>query len=119
MISPVSPTVPDSDETSQTTTSTSTKKAAKTANKNGEAKPPAVQPVTEKAAPAAAADVKIELNENASLVLEKRYLRKDNQGKPCETPEELFHRVAHHIASAEMNYGSDIDQWENNVSTLL
>ena len=42
---------------------------------------------------------------NAKTVLERRYLRKDDQGRPIETPSDMFHRVAHHIAQAEKNYG--------------
>ncbi len=43
-----------------------------------------------------------ELTENAHTVLAKRYLKKDpTNGKVCETPRELFWRVAAHIAKAE------------------
>jgi ribonucleoside-diphosphate reductase alpha chain len=47
------------------------------------------------------------LSENAKRVLERRYLRKDNKGRPVETPEQMFRRVAHNIAKAEKNYGDD------------
>ncbi len=50
---------------------------------------------------------RLELSENALTVLRKRYLKKDPQGKPIETPEKMFRRVAHHIARAEKNYGAD------------
>ncbi|MBW2349452.1 MAG: vitamin B12-dependent ribonucleotide reductase [Deltaproteobacteria bacterium] len=46
------------------------------------------------------------LSENAARVLERRYLRKDAAGRPTETPQQMFRRVAHHIARAEKNYGS-------------
>ncbi len=52
---------------------------------------------------------KARISENAMVVLEKRYLKKDRDGKVIETPEELFYRVAHHIASAELKYNSDAD----------
>lgn len=43
-----------------------------------------------------------DLTENALKVLERRYLKKDpNTSKVCETPRELFWRVAAHIAKAE------------------
>jgi ribonucleoside-diphosphate reductase alpha chain len=46
----------------------------------------------------------IKLTENARRVLEKRYLKKDKQGKVIETPEEMFRRVARAIAVAERVY---------------
>ena len=57
----------------------------------------------------------IKLTENALKVLEKRYLNKDKSGKPTETPEQLFHRVARAIAAAELIYNdkADIGKWEN------
>ena len=45
------------------------------------------------------------LTKNAVTVLEKRYLRKDENGRPIETPEGMFHRVACAIAAAESAYG--------------
>ncbi|MFA5085146.1 MAG: adenosylcobalamin-dependent ribonucleoside-diphosphate reductase, partial [Candidatus Omnitrophota bacterium] len=51
------------------------------------------------------ADVNKELSANAIKVLEKRYLRKDANGKLIETPEELFRRVAKNIATADSYYG--------------
>jgi len=47
---------------------------------------------------------KIPLSDNARVVLERRYLAKDDAGRPVETPEELFRRVAHNIAQAELLY---------------
>ena len=51
----------------------------------------------------------IELTGNAIQVLERRYLRKDNRGEVIEAPEEMFHRVAQAIASAELIYNSEAD----------
>jgi len=45
------------------------------------------------------------LSAPAIAVLEKRYLRKDAQGRVIETPEEMFCRVARNIAEAERFYG--------------
>ncbi len=42
---------------------------------------------------------------NALKVLEKRYLKKNEEGKIVETPHELFKRVAKNIASADLHYG--------------
>ena len=45
------------------------------------------------------------LSQNARTVLEKRYLVKDKSGKPVETPEEMFWRVATVVAEADRRYG--------------
>ena len=34
------------------------------------------------------------LSENGLKVLEKRYLKRDKDGNPMETPKDLFYRVA-------------------------
>jgi ribonucleotide reductase alpha subunit len=47
----------------------------------------------------------IALTENARTVLQKRYLRKGEDGKPVETEEEMFWRVAYHVALAEKTLG--------------
>ncbi len=39
--------------------------------------------------------------ENALRVLQNRYLKKDDQGQICETPVQLFHRVADHVSGVE------------------
>jgi len=50
---------------------------------------------------------RVPLSDNARRVLRRRYLKKDSNGKITETPEQMFRRVAHHIAKAEKNYGGD------------
>ena len=45
------------------------------------------------------------LSENARRVLKRRYLKKDSQGNVIETPEQMFKRVARHIAKAEKKFG--------------
>ena len=47
----------------------------------------------------------LNLSANALKVLEKRYLKKDEDGKVVENPEDLFRRVARSIASADLQYG--------------
>jgi len=51
----------------------------------------------------------IVLSPNALTVLERRYLKKDEEGKVNEDPKELFKRVAINIASADKIYELDID----------
>ncbi|MEW6376267.1 MAG: adenosylcobalamin-dependent ribonucleoside-diphosphate reductase [Thermodesulfobacteriota bacterium] len=48
------------------------------------------------------------LTSHAITILEKRYLKKDAQGKVIESPEEMFWRVARNIAEAERFYGNRI-----------
>jgi ribonucleoside-diphosphate reductase alpha chain len=64
------------------------------------------------------------LTDNALAVLRARYLAREN-GVVVETPEQLFRRVATHIASAELRYGAAADQvaeaaqrFERMMSTL-
>ncbi|MBA3070954.1 MAG: adenosylcobalamin-dependent ribonucleoside-diphosphate reductase, partial [Nitrospirae bacterium] len=47
----------------------------------------------------------LSLTQNAIKVLEKRYLKKNEEGKIVETPHELFKRVARSVASADLHYG--------------
>jgi ribonucleoside-diphosphate reductase alpha chain len=65
--------------------------------------------------------IKIGLSDNALVVLESRYLKKDKNGKVIETPEEMFRRVAKSIASAEKKYNenADIDFWENEFYRIM
>jgi len=55
----------------------------------------------------------LRLSENALKVLERRYLKKDENGKVIETPEEMFLRVARAIASADRNYGKTEEETAN------
>lgn len=48
--------------------------------------------------------MELNLSENALKVLERRYLKKDEEGKIVETPKEMFGRVARAIASADKQY---------------
>ena len=63
-----------------------------------------------------------EISENALKVLEKRYLKKDSQGRVIETPQEMFRRVAHAIAVADKEYEAGeqvIEQLENDFYNMM
>jgi ribonucleoside-diphosphate reductase alpha chain len=51
----------------------------------------------------------LNLSANALKVLERRYLKKDEDGKVVEKPEDLLRRVARSIASADLQYGKSPD----------
>ncbi len=51
----------------------------------------------------------MKLTENAKTVLERRYLKRDAQGRALETVEELFRRVADAIAQADRSYDPQAD----------
>lgn len=46
-----------------------------------------------------------EFSLSALKIMQQRYLRKDEKGVVTESPEQLFERVAHNIAKADLNYG--------------
>lgn len=47
-----------------------------------------------------------ELSDNARVVLERRYLKRNQQGTVQETPEQMFWRVARVIAEVDRDYGA-------------
>ena len=49
------------------------------------------------------------VTDNSRIVLERRYLKKDEKGEVNERPEDMFWRVARHIAQAETKYDPDAD----------
>ncbi len=49
------------------------------------------------------------LTDNARQVLMKRYVRRGDDGKPCETAEEMFWRVAYHVAKVAATWNEDIE----------
>ncbi|MGH7699048.1 MAG: vitamin B12-dependent ribonucleotide reductase, partial [Gemmatimonadales bacterium] len=48
----------------------------------------------------------LDLSPNAHTVLERRYLVKDEHGRPAESAEDLFWRVARTVAAADAAYGA-------------
>lgn len=63
----------------------------------------------------------LSLTSNAMKVLEKRYLKKDDTGKPVETAEDMFRRVAKNIASADLLYDptADIKEIEEEFYNIM
>ncbi|MBW7959217.1 MAG: adenosylcobalamin-dependent ribonucleoside-diphosphate reductase [Candidatus Promineofilum sp.] len=59
------------------------------------------------------------LPENSLAVLRRRYLRRGPDGEPVETVEEMFHRVAHHIALVEADHGGDVAATEDTFYKLM
>ncbi len=62
---------------------------------------------------------KVELTENARQVLIRRYVRRGDDGKPVETVEEMFWRVAWHVAKVETGWGGDAEQRAREFYSLL
>jgi ribonucleoside-diphosphate reductase alpha chain len=63
----------------------------------------------------------IELSANALKVLQRRYLKKGENGELLETPEEMFRRVARAIAQAERLYNpaAPVEEWEETFYQLM
>ncbi len=53
---------------------------------------------------------KANLTDNARQVLMKRYVRRGDDGKPAENVEEMFWRVAYHVAKVEEAWDADIQE---------
>ena len=65
----------------------------------------------------------VSLSANARTVLEKRYLVKNEKGKPVEQPEDLFWRVATVVAEADRRYGASDERgrsrWRRSSTALM
>src|ERR1700694_253097 len=61
----------------------------------------------------------LDLSANALTVLERRYLVKDDHGKPVERPEDLFWRVARTIAAPDRAYGASDRAVESLAETFF
>ena len=53
---------------------------------------------------------KANLTDNARQVLMKRYVRRGDDGKPAENVEEMFWRVAYHVAKVEEQWEADVEK---------
>ncbi|MDX9970738.1 MAG: adenosylcobalamin-dependent ribonucleoside-diphosphate reductase [Candidatus Gracilibacteria bacterium] len=56
---------------------------------------------------------KLNISSNALRVIAGRYLQRNDKGEVCETPEEMFDRVALALAKAESQFGAGEKQIEN------
>jgi ribonucleoside-diphosphate reductase alpha chain len=61
----------------------------------------------------------VSLTDNARQVLVRRYVRRDQYGKPAETVEEMFWRVAYHVAASEQAWDEDVLQRARQFYELL
>jgi ribonucleoside-diphosphate reductase alpha chain len=52
-------------------------------------------------------DLASAISPSALELLQGRYLRRDERGHVVETPDQMFRRVADHVASAEVRFGED------------
>jgi ribonucleoside-diphosphate reductase alpha chain len=57
-----------------------------------------------------AQNTSLPLSKNALTVLERRYLKRDTNGLPTETPANMFERVANAIATAETKFDPQADE---------
>ena len=59
----------------------------------------------------------LKLGVNALALLDKRYLKSFNGKK--ETPSQMFHRVANHVAAVEKSFGGSPDYWSKVFYNLM
>jgi len=65
--------------------------------------------------------MKVSVSKNARVVLEKRYLKKNDSGKAIESPEDMFQRVARSIAEADRLFDpqANVDKTELKFQKLI
>lgn len=61
----------------------------------------------------------LKLTVNAISVLQKRYLKKNEEGKVIETPAQMFRRVAKAVAAVDRVYGRDVNRIEEEFYSLM
>ena len=61
----------------------------------------------------------IALTANATAVLERRYLRRDADGRPVEPAAAMFRRVAENVAAAETAWGGDAGTWADRFEAAM
>lgn len=63
-------------------------------------------------------DDDLKFSVNALSLLDKRYLKKNAEGRK-ESPSEMFHRVANFVAAVEKRHGSDPNKWSKTFYNLM
>ena len=61
----------------------------------------------------------LKLSKNAMTVLTKRYLKRNSEGNPTETPEDMFRRVAQTINAAELSTAGEKIDCENQYYRMM
>ena len=64
-------------------------------------------------------ELQAQFSENSREVLGRRYLQKDESGRPVETIAEMFSRIARHIADVESSWDGDTTEAEGVFYRLL
>ena len=62
---------------------------------------------------------KVQLTENARQVLSRRYVRRGQDGGPAETVDDMFWRVAYHVAKVEADWEGDVIERAKQFYVLL
>jgi len=62
---------------------------------------------------------KVRLADNARKVLERRYVRRGQDGNPAESVDEMFWRVAYHVAKVEESWNGDVTERAREFYSLL
>lgn len=62
---------------------------------------------------------KLSLSKNAVMILEQRYLKKNEKGKAAEKPEDMFRRVAKNVGQADSKYKGNAKRAEKEFYNLM
>ena len=61
----------------------------------------------------------LNFSKNANIVLNKRYLKKNNKGEVVETPAQMVERVSSYIGSIDKKYSADKKSVENGLVRIV
>jgi ribonucleoside-diphosphate reductase alpha chain len=62
---------------------------------------------------------KLNLSKNAMMILEQRYLKRNEKGKVIEKPEDMLRRVAKNISEADKKYKGNVKKAEREFYNLM